>query len=204
MSQNDAEARIEMRNKEAQYHIEHKYADNGFARAKAELGLKIANLMDKAGSSVENERHIFTSQMIGGAIRGAVYGAVAAFVAVACFAPPIAAILPIYAACMLASAASYAVIDSTVELNRHKTHPERKLSDQVAELSGAVPDKIKTVEFDKSFVQDPDRKQYLEQAEALLKDRGIEVNDKRKNGSPDFTSRLKKEQKLSVASSHSR
>jgi hypothetical protein len=211
MSQHSAEERIEMRDHQAKYHIDAKSGDNGFLRAKAKLGLKTANAIDKVGSAVDNERFIFSSQMISGAVRGAFYGAVATFIAVACFpAIPVAAIIPLYAACMLGGAASYAVIDSTVELNRHVSNVENKISDQVAQAMGAVPEPIKEVKFDKSFVKDEDRKAAVAQAEQLLKSRGVEVNEKRKNGSPyytsrpDYTSRINKEKETLAAASHSR
>ena len=182
MRHHNVEERIKMRNKEAAYHMEHH--GEGFSRQKAEAGLKAANVIDEVTSIGQDEKTIFTSMLVTGAVRGAFYGAVAAFIGVACLGG--AAALPLYGGLMAAGAALFAIVDSQTELELHVNNNSRTLADRVAEASGAVPSKMQEIAFDETFRKSWEREEYADEVTKLLKERGIEIDKERKPGSPDY------------------
>lgn len=187
MSQHDTQERIARRNQEAAYHIRETIPpDDGFAHAKAKLGLIAANTLDELTEPFDNKENIFVGMTASGAVRGAFYGVAVTSLAVACFSIPAVLVLPLCAFCMAIGAAGYGMIDGQTELELQQNHNAEKLSDHIARESGAVPSKLQEIKVEEAFRKSPEARQYTEEVKQILTDRGIKVYSSRQPGSADF------------------
>ncbi len=114
-------------------------------RAKSKLGLFTANFLDKRDAWMDDKNEVFKDGLAHGAFRGAEYGFVAGLAAIALLAsasvlaPGLGALVVL--GCMAAGSIGFAIYDSQTQLDENLQNGKKKLSDTVAEKSGAVPHK---------------------------------------------------------------
>lgn len=138
----DSGARIDDRNSAAAIYLPRRGV---FGRAFGTMGLVAANSFDRVVGLFTDRRQSFIGGTIVGAIRGAVYGGLLAFLSVALFSAAAASGGVVFAVAMGVGAAIFAMHDGQAALDWKLNANNKGVGDAIARASGAIPVRQKSL-----------------------------------------------------------